>query len=178
MPNAGTRYAPSAPSAAPRPPRAWNNRGIAAHTQSAPRKRYAAAVVATAGAHFAYLLYVPGGGFLALRWPRTLIAHIAAVGWGVAVVALRLPCPLTALEDWARRRAELEPLPPAGFIDRYIEGQWLPTGRVGVAQAAAFAAAAASWGVVAAHRSGREVGAARRGGRRGDRQLRRRLPGG
>lgn len=119
-------------------------------------------MLATAGAHFAYLLYIPAGGLLALRWPRTLIAHVAAVAWGVAVVTLPLRCPLTTLEDWARRRAGLEPLPPAGFIDRYVEGRWLPTGRVGVAQAAAFAAAAASWGVVAARR--RRDGGRGRGG--------------
>lgn len=105
--------------------------------------------------HFAYLLYVPCGGLLALRWPRTLLAHVAAVAWGVAVVTLRLPCPLTMLEDWARHRAALDPLPPAGFIDRYVEGQWVPPGRVGAAQAAAFAAAATSWGVLAARRRAR-----------------------
>lgn len=59
----------------------------------------------TVGAHLAYLLYVPSGGFLALRWPRTMALHVPAVGWGIAVVTLRLPCPLTILESWARRSA-------------------------------------------------------------------------
>lgn len=113
------------------------------------KKTYFATVVATVCAHFAYLLYVPSGGFLALRWPRTMVLHVPAVVWGVAVVVLRLPCPLTSLEAWARRRAQLDPLPTTGFIDRYVEGLLVPSGRIGVTQALAFAAAAISWGVFA-----------------------------
>jgi hypothetical protein len=112
-------------------------------------KAHFAVVIAAAGAHFAYLLYVPSGGFLALRWPRTLWLHVASVGWGVAVVALPLPCPLTSLEDWARARAGLRPLPSTGFIDGYVAGVLYPRGRTGLAQAAAFLAAAASWAVLA-----------------------------
>ncbi|OBJ08526.1 hypothetical protein A5623_03390 [Mycobacterium colombiense] len=89
----------------------------------------------TVGAHLAYLLYVPSGGFLALRWPRTIALHVPAVAWGVAVVVLRLRCPLTSVESWARRRAEMDPLPTSGFIDRYVTGCFVPPGRVGTAQA-------------------------------------------
>ncbi|WP_244167985.1 DUF2784 domain-containing protein [Mycobacterium paraffinicum] len=109
------------------------------------RKGYVAAVVVTVGAHLAYLAYVPVGGFLALRWPRTIVLHRAAVAWGVAVIALRLPCPLTSAESWARRRAGMDPLPTAGFVDRYVAGLLVPSGRVGVAQAFAFLWAAISW---------------------------------
>lgn len=116
---------------------------------SAVTRRYAAAVAVTAGAHLAYLLYVPSGGFLALRWPRTMALHVPAVGWGIAVVALRLPCPLTTLEAWARRRAQLDPLPASGFIDRYVAGHFVPSGRIGAAQALAFSAAGVSWCVLA-----------------------------
>ena len=87
-------------------------------TGRAVKRLYSAGVAATVAAHFAYLLYVPSGGFLALRWPRTTALHVASVAWGVAVVGLRLPCPLTSLESWARRRADMDPLPTAGFIDR------------------------------------------------------------
>ena len=31
-----------------------------------------AAVILTVGAHIAYLVYLPSGGFLALRWPRSM----------------------------------------------------------------------------------------------------------
>jgi uncharacterized protein DUF2784 len=110
---------------------------------------YAAAVAATAGAHFAYLLYVPFGGFLALRWPRTILLHIAAVVWGVAVITLELPCPLTSVESWARARAQMDPLPSTGFIDRYVADSIVPSGRIGAAQAVAFAWAATSWVVFA-----------------------------
>jgi hypothetical protein len=103
----------------------------------------------TVGAHLAYLLYVPGGGFLALRWPRTMVLHVPAVGWGIAVVALRLPCPLTTLESWARRRAKMDPLPASGFVDQYVAGHFVPTGRIGAAQALAFSAAGVSWCVLA-----------------------------
>jgi hypothetical protein len=115
---------------------------------SAVKKRYVAAVAVTVGAHLAYLLYVPSGGFLALRWPRTIVVHAPAVAWGIAVVVLRLPCPLTSLESWARRRAKMNALPTSGFVDRYVAGYFVPSGRVGIAQAGAFTAAA-SWCAVA-----------------------------
>ncbi|MGZ4582814.1 MAG: DUF2784 domain-containing protein [Mycobacterium sp.] len=119
---------------------------------SAMNKLYSAAVVATVGAHFAYLLYLPVGGFLALRWPRTMAVHVPTVAWGVAVVGLELPCPLTSLESWARRRAGMGPLPTTGFIDRYVAGVLYPTGHTGAAQASAFVAVAASWGLLAIRR--------------------------
>jgi hypothetical protein len=116
------------------------------------KKMHSAVVAATVAAHFAYLIYVPIGGFLALRWPRTMALHILTVAWGVAVVRLQLPCPLTALESWARRRARMDPLPSTGFIDRYVAGVFYPPGRTGAAQSLAFAAAAVSWGVIALRR--------------------------
>jgi Protein of Unknown function (DUF2784) len=134
------------------PNSAWKNRSGRFRTPVWPamKKMHYATVVATVGAHFAYLIYLPSGGFLALRWPRTIVLHIPTVVWGVAVVGLRLPCPLTALESWARRRADMDPLPATGFIDRYVAGLLIPSGRTGVAQASAFVAAAVSWGVLAA----------------------------
>lgn len=84
-----------------------------------------------------------------MRWPRTMALHVPAVGWGIAVVALSLPCPLTTLEAWARRRAEMDPLPTSGFIEHYVAGYFVPTGRIGAAQALAFSAAGASWCVLA-----------------------------
>jgi len=110
---------------------------------------YLSAVVATAGAHFAYLIYLPSGGFVALRWPRSLWLHIPVVGWGVGVVALGLSCPLTQLEQWARARAGMDPLPAAGFVERYIAGVYYPVNATGVAQTLAFATAAVSWIAVA-----------------------------
>ncbi len=108
------------------------------------RMRFAA-VVLIVGAHFAYLLYLPSGGFLALRWTRSIAWHVATVLWGVGVVVFGLPCPLTALERWARDRADMDALPTSGFIDRYVDGVLYPANRTAAAQASAFAAAAVSW---------------------------------
>ncbi|OBF60430.1 hypothetical protein A5787_19025 [Mycobacterium sp. 852002-50816_SCH5313054-b] len=116
------------------------------------KKAHFAVVIVSVGAHFAYLLYLPSGGFLALRWPRTIWLHLASVCWGVAVVTLPVPCPLTSLEDWARARAGMQPLPSTGFVDRYVEGVLYPPGRTGAAQALAFIAAAVSWVALASRR--------------------------
>jgi hypothetical protein len=118
------------------------------------RKGYVAVVAVSVGAHFAYLAYLPSGGFMALRWPRTARLHVASVCWGLLVVLLPVPCPLTALEDWARARASMAPLPATGFIDRYIAGVLYPSGRTGTAQALAFGAAAVSWVALASKRRG------------------------
>jgi hypothetical protein len=108
---------------------------------------YSTVVGATVGAHFAYLLYLPSGGFLALRWPRSMLLHVPAVVWGAGVVALGFPCPLTQLEQWARSRAGMNPLPAPGFVDRYIAGVCYPANRTGSAQLLAFMAAGVSWTV-------------------------------
>ncbi|MGA7134076.1 MAG: DUF2784 domain-containing protein [Mycobacterium sp.] len=115
-----------------------------------------AAVILTVGAHMAYLVYLPSGGFLALRWPRSLALHVAVVIWGVGVVAFELPCPLTELEQRARARAGMELLPSSGFIDRYVDGVFYPANRTGAAQALAFSAAAVSWVMFAWKRMRRE----------------------
>ena len=95
--------------------------------------------------HLAYLVYLPSGGFLALRWPRSIVLHVPVVIWGVGIVVFELPCPLTELERRARARAGMNPLPASGFIDRYVAGVLYPANRTGAAQALAFSAAAVSW---------------------------------
>ena len=75
--------------------------------------------------HFAALLYIGFGGFLAWRWPRTLAVHALFALWGVAVNILPLTCPLTALEDWLRSRQGLGPL-PGGFNEYYIYDVLIP----------------------------------------------------
>jgi hypothetical protein len=75
--------------------------------------------------HFAYLAYLVVGGFLTWRWPKAIWPHLAAVVWGVLVVAASLECPLTWAEDWARRRAGEAPL-AGGFIDTYVENVVYP----------------------------------------------------
>ncbi len=75
--------------------------------------------------HFGYLAYVVLGGFVAWRWPRSIVAHVLAALWGFAVVTIPLDCPLTAVESWARGRAG-QTVPTRGFVDRYIEGVLYP----------------------------------------------------
>lgn len=79
----------------------------------------------TMAVHFAFLGYLAFGGFLAWRWPWALWPHLAAVGWGLGSVMVGLPCPLTDVEDWARRHAGQGGL-PRGFIDQYLEGVVYP----------------------------------------------------
>ncbi|BBY57437.1 DUF2784 domain-containing protein [Mycolicibacterium sarraceniae] len=109
------------------------------------KKVHIATVITAVIAHFGYLIYLPSGGFMALRWRRTLWLHLAAVCWGLAVVTTDLPCPLTTIEQRARARAGLAPLPATGFVDRYIGGVLFPANRTGVAQSLAFVAALVSW---------------------------------
>lgn len=80
---------------------------------------------ATMVAHFGFLAFLVGGGFLAWRWRHVLWLHLAAAGWGFAAVLTDLGCPLTALESWGRRMAGGTGL-HEGFIDTYIEGVVYP----------------------------------------------------
>jgi hypothetical protein len=78
--------------------------------------------------HFAALLYIGLGGFLAWRWPRSIFVHVFFAAWGVAVnVIPELPCPLTALEDYFRAQQGLGSL-PGGFNEYYIYGDLIPRG--------------------------------------------------
>ena len=87
---------------------------------------YAIVVAVTAAVHFAFVGYGVLGGFLALRWPRTIWLHVPVVIWCVAIEVVDFICPLTELERWARARAGMAPLPSSGFIDYYITGVWYP----------------------------------------------------
>jgi hypothetical protein len=103
--------------------------------------------------HYAYLGYLVVGGFLAWRWPGTFWLHLLAAAWGLAVVALRLDCPLTYAEDWARRRAGEPPL-TRGFIDRYVEGVLFPRQFSGAVAVLVALLVLVSWAVLAQRRWG------------------------
>lgn len=96
-------------------------------------------------AHFAFVGYLVVGGFIALRWRRTIWLHIPTALWGIAITAGHLDCPLTWLERWARAKAGMAPLPPEGFIAHYITGVLYPAGWAGWVEVAVFALVAASW---------------------------------
>lgn len=99
--------------------------------------------------HFAFLLFVVAGGFLAWRWPRLLWAHLAAALWGLSSVLFAMPCPLTEVENWARTRAGRDRLSGTGFIDHYLEGVVYPEQRTLLVQAAAAVLVGVSWAVLA-----------------------------
>lgn len=114
------------------------------------KKVHFATVIAAVIAHFGFLVYLPSGGFMALRWRRTFWLHLPAVCWGIGVVTMDLPCPLTALEQRSRTRAGMRSLPETGFVGRYLAGVVFPANRTGVAQSLAFLAAGVSWVALAA----------------------------
>lgn len=106
---------------------------------------YAIVVVLTAAAHFAFIAYMVTGGFLALRWPRTIWLHVPVVIWGVAIEAIDFECPLTALERWARAKARMAPMAPDGFIDHYLTGVVYPANAANLVLALALLTVLSSW---------------------------------
>jgi hypothetical protein len=96
------------------------------------------------GLHFAWLLYVVFGGFLAWRWPRLIWPHVAAAAWGAGIALGMLECPLTDAENWARAQAGGE-VPSAGFVDRFVEGVLYPQRYTGQLQALATVIVVGSW---------------------------------
>ena len=106
--------------------------------------------------HFTFLACVVFGGFLALKWPRVIWAHVLLVAWGFSTIAFSIRCPLTDVEDWARARAGEARLTGTGFIDHYIEGVLYPQEYTPLVQAAAAAGVLGSWvGLVMRRRSHR-----------------------
>lgn len=105
---------------------------------------YEALVTVVLGLHFAFLVYLAFGGYLAWRWPWTIWLHLATATWGVLVVAASLTCPLTTLEHWARRQAG-QTVSEAGFIDRYLGGVIYPEDHVWTARIVLGLVVVVSW---------------------------------
>ena len=106
-------------------------------------------VVAVVVVHFAFLGYLIVGGFIALRWRRTIWLHVPTVLWGIAITVGHLDCPLTWLERWGRKKAGMPPLPQDGFIAHYVIGVLYPANWAGSVPIAVFALVAASWALYA-----------------------------
>jgi hypothetical protein len=49
--------------------------------------------------HLAFIVFVLGGGLLALRWPRIAWLHLPAAAWGALIEFTGWICPLTPLEN-------------------------------------------------------------------------------
>ena len=78
-------------------------------------------------AHFAFVAFVIGGGFLAWRYPSVLFAHIPALLWGLWIEWSGWICPLTPLENQLRERAG-DAGYAGGFIEHYIIPVLYPPG--------------------------------------------------
>jgi hypothetical protein len=77
--------------------------------------------------HFAFILFVIGGGLLVLKWPKAAIVHIPCAAWGAVVVLGGWVCPLTPLEQHLRALAGGTGY-TGGFIDNYIMPLIYPPG--------------------------------------------------
>ena len=77
--------------------------------------------------HFAFILFVVGGGLLVLRYPRLAWVHVPAAAWGAAIELVGGICPLTPLEN-ALRRAAGEAGYHGGFIEHYLLPVIYPAG--------------------------------------------------
>src|SRR5262245_15656582 len=99
---------------------------------------------ATMVVHFAVLIYIVTGGFLAWRWPRAIWPHLLLATWGFSTITVGFNCPLTYVENWARLRAGEQGL-HTGFIDTYIEGVVYPDRYTGLIQFLAGTLVVVSW---------------------------------
>lgn len=83
--------------------------------------------------HLAFVVFVVGGGFLSLRWPRVTWLHVPAALWGTWIEFSGRICPLTPLENSFRERGG-EAGYSGGFIDHYLTALIYPDGLTRAAQ--------------------------------------------
>jgi hypothetical protein len=97
--------------------------------------------------HFAFVVFVVFGGFLAcwLRWVWWI--HLAAVAYGAGIVFVGWSCPLTDLER-ALRDAGGETASPEGFVERFLEGLIYPGDLTPLMRVLAGCSIAVSWAVL------------------------------
>ena len=96
------------------------------------------------GIHYAYMAYMIVGGFIAWRWPKTIVVHVLAVVWAVLIVTTKIPCPITALQNNFRERAGDGPLSDS-FINVYIRGTFYPESQQTLSRVAVGVVILASW---------------------------------
>jgi hypothetical protein len=105
---------------------------------------FPAIVFLVATAHFAFIVYLLIGGFVAVRWRRTIWPYLLTVSWAAASVLLRWESPLTSLEQWGRRQADMLALPSAGFVAHYLTGVLYPESWAGPVELVVFVVVTAS----------------------------------
>jgi hypothetical protein len=80
-----------------------------------------------------FVVFATLGGMLVLRWPRVAWVHLPAAAWAAYVEFSGRVCPLTPLENAARRRAGLEEY-SGDFVANYIFPLLYPAGLTREAQ--------------------------------------------
>jgi uncharacterized protein DUF2784 len=71
--------------------------------------------------HFAFVVFVPFGALLALKWSWIPWVHLPAAAWGFFIALAGGVCPLTVAEN-ALRASAGEPGYAGGFIEHYFSG--------------------------------------------------------
>ena len=97
--------------------------------------------------HLAFVVFVVGGGLLALRWRRLAYVHIPAALWGAWIEFAGWICPLTPFENHLRRLAG-DAGYAGGFIEHYVTSVLYPAGLTTAIQVTLGAAVVVVNGVV------------------------------
>lgn len=95
--------------------------------------------------HFAFLVHVAFGGFLAWQWPRTLWIHVPVAVYAFGIAVIGWVCPLTHVENWARENAGQEGYQGTGFIEHYLAGIVYPESHLIVFEFMIGTSVAISW---------------------------------
>jgi Protein of Unknown function (DUF2784) len=82
---------------------------------------YSSAADLVMAIHLAFVLFVPFGALLALKWSWIPWVHLPAAAWGFFVSLTGGACPLTVAEN-ALRASAGESGYSGGFIDHYLVG--------------------------------------------------------
>lgn len=101
-------------------------------------------------AHMVFVGFTVIGGFLAWLVPALLVPHLAAAAWGGRMAITRAACPLSRIENWARRRAGKPQLHERGFVAHYFEGKVYPARWARKVEVAVGGLVVSSWAVLAA----------------------------
>lgn len=126
----------------------------------ASRRRYGRRIVlvwladAVVVVHLTYLAFIPLGGMLALRWPRLIGLHLAAVAIGLVSITVGFDCPLTTWEQSLRRHGGQRPYTD-GFVHHYLAGKVYPHGHEWAVQVVFAACVLASYAMILRRRSRR-----------------------
>jgi hypothetical protein len=77
--------------------------------------------------HFAFIVFVLAGGYLAWRWRWVIWLHLPAAAWGALIEFAGWICPLTPWEVALRQQAG-EAGYAGGFIEHYLIPVVYPAG--------------------------------------------------